>query len=67
MREFEKTLKKIGEIAGVGADWYEVGDAETIENGETRYGIYAKTDEIAEKVQAVFDKIIANYERNTDD
>ena len=50
-KDFEKTLAKIGELCGVGKNWYEVGEAEQGKNGETRYGIYAKTDEIVGKVE----------------
>lgn len=67
-KEFEKALKKIGDIAGVGEDWYEIGEAEydDVADGNVRYGVYAKTDEIAEKVQAIFDKIIDEHERNAE-
>lgn len=62
MKDFEETLKKIGELAGVCEDWYIIGEAEydDVADGNTRYGIYAKTDEIADKVQVVLDKLIAN-------
>lgn len=62
-REFEDVLKKIGELAGVGGDWYEIGEPEEgtgCEDGNVRYGVYAKTDEAAEKVQAVLDKLFAS-------
>ena len=59
-KQFEDVLKRIGKVAEVGEDWYEIGEAEKGEDGETRYGIYAKTDEIAEKVGKVFDRIIAD-------
>jgi len=59
-KQFEDALKKIGEVAGVGEEWYEIGEAEKGEDGETRYGIYAKTDDIADKVGKVLDRIIAD-------
>ena len=59
-KQFNETLAKIGTIAGVGEDWYEIGEPEKGEDGETRYGIYAKTEDIAEKVGKVFERIIAN-------
>lgn len=59
-KRFEDMLKKIGKVAGVNEDWYEIGEAEKGEDGETRYGVYAKTEVIAEKVEKVFDKLIAN-------
>lgn len=55
-------MKKIGIVAGVGEDWFTIGDAEKNEDGEMVYGVYAKTDEIAEKVKAVFDRLIAERE-----
>ena len=58
-KQLEKALQKIGIVAGVGEDWYEIGEAEKDENGETRYGIYAKTESIADKVEKVFDRIFA--------
>lgn len=61
-KEFNETLKKIGIVAGVGEDWFTIGDAEKSEDGETVYGVYAKTDAIAEKVEAVFDRLIAERE-----
>ena len=61
-KEFIETLKKIGIVAGVGEDWFTLGDAEKNEDGETVYGVYAKTDAIAEKVEAVFDRLIAERE-----
>lgn len=59
-KKFEETLKKIGKLAGVGDDWYEIGEAEKGEDGDTRYAVYAKTDEIAKKVEKVFDRLIAD-------
>lgn len=59
-KQFNETLAKIGTIAGVGEDWYEIGEAEKGEDGNTRYGIYAKTEDIAEKVGKVFERIFAN-------
>ena len=59
-KQFEYALKKLGEDAGVGEDWYEIGEAEKGYDGETRYGIYAKTDDIADKVGKVLDRIIAD-------
>lgn len=59
-KQFNETLAKIGTLAGVGEDWYEIGEAEKGEDGNTRYGIYAKTEDIAEKVGKVFERIFAN-------
>lgn len=59
-KQFNETLAMIGTIAGVGEDWYEIGEAEKGEDGNTRYGIYAKTEDIAEKVGKVFERIFAN-------
>lgn len=59
-KQFNEALAKIGVAAGVGEDWYTIGEAERGEDGETRYGIYAKTEDIAEKVGKVFEKIFAN-------
>ena len=66
MKEFEKALKKIGILAGVDEEWYEIGEAEydDVADGNVRYGIYAKTDEIADKVGKVLDELIA--ERKTE-
>lgn len=63
-KQINETLGKIGVLAGVGEDWYEIGEAEydDVADGNVRYGIYAKTDEIAEKVSAVMDKLIADVE-----
>lgn len=58
-KQFNEALAKIGTIAGVGEDWYEIGEAEKGEDGNTRYGIYAKTEDIAEKVGKVFEQIFA--------
>ena len=58
-KQFNEILAKIGTIAGVGEDWYEIGEAEKGEDGNTRYGIYAKTEDIAEKVGKVFEQIFA--------
>ncbi len=60
MKEFEKALKKIGILAGVSEDWYEIGEAEydDVADGNVRYGIYAKTDDIADKVGTVLDKLM---------
>ena len=62
MKEFEKALKKIGILAGVDEEWYEIGEAEydDVADGNVRYGIYAKTDEIADKVGKVLDELIAD-------
>jgi len=59
-KQFNEALAKIGTLAGVGEDWYEIGEAEKGEDGNTRYGIYAKTEDIAEKVGKVFERIFAN-------
>ena len=59
-KRFEDMLKKIGKVAGVGENWYEIGEAEKGEDGETRYGVYAKTETIADKVEKVFDRLIAD-------
>lgn len=63
-KQINEALGKIGVLAGVGEDWYEIGEAEydAVADGNVRYGIYAKTDEIAEKVSAVMDKVIADAE-----
>ena len=58
-KQFEDVLKRIGKVAEVGEDWYEIGEAEKDDNGEKRYPVYAKTDDIADKVGEVLDKIIA--------
>ena len=58
-KKFEEALRKIGVVAGVGEDWYEIGEAEKDENGEVKYGIYAKTEAIADKVEKVLDRIFA--------
>ena len=65
-RKVREALAKIGTLAGVGEDWYEIGEAEydNVADGNVRYGIYAKTDEMADKVGEVFDKLMA--ERKTD-
>lgn len=63
MKEFEEMLSKMGILAGVGEDWYEIGEAEydDVADGNVRYGIYAKTDEIADKVGKVLDELIADH------
>ena len=48
-----KALEALGEAAGVGKDWYEIGEEETGEDGEVIHGVYAKTDEIGDKVMPV--------------
>ena len=62
MKEFEEVLSKIGILAGVGEDWYEIGEAEydDVADDNVRYGIYAKSDEIADKVGNVLDKLMAD-------
>ena len=66
-KQINETLGKIGVLAGVGEDWYEIGEAEydDVADDNVRYGIYAKTDEIAEKVSAVMDKLIADVEERS--
>ena len=61
MKEFEKVLSKIGILAGVGEEWYEIGEAEydDVADDNVRYGVYAKSDEIADKVGKVLDKLMA--------
>lgn len=61
-RKVRETLAKIGTLAGVGEDWYEIGDAEydDVADDNVRYGVYAKSDEIADKVGKVIDKLIAD-------
>lgn len=67
-KQINETLGKIGVLAGVGEDWYEIGEAEydDVADDNVRYGIYAKTDEIAEKVSAVMDKLIADVEERSE-
>lgn len=61
-KKIKELLGKIGILAGVGEDWYEIGEAEydDVADDKVRYGIYAKTDAIADKVGKVFDKLIAD-------
>ena len=63
-KQINETLGKIGVIAGVGEDWYEIGEAEydDVADGNVRYGVYAKTDDIAEKVSAVMERLVADAE-----
>ena len=58
-RQIMEALGKIGVLAGVGEEWYEIGEPEydAVADGHTRYGVYAKTDDIAEKVRAVMDAL----------
>lgn len=67
-KQINEALGKIGVLAGVGEDWYEIGEAEydDVADDNVRYGIYAKTDEIAEKVSAVMDKLIADVEERSE-
>lgn len=58
-KDYEKTLKKLGVLAGVGEDWFTVGDEEKDESGAVRYGVYAKDEDIAVKVGAVLDRMVA--------
>lgn len=62
MKEFKGVLSKIGILAGVGEEWYEIGEAEydDVADDNVRYGIYAKSDEIADKVGKVLDKLMAD-------
>ena len=54
MENLEKMLRLIGEKAGVGEDWYTIGEPGDPKN---TYGIYGKTDEITETVETYLQKL----------
>lgn len=48
-KQFEEGLKKLGVVAGVGEDWFELGDPDP-EDKDAICGVYAKNEEDGEKV-----------------
>lgn len=63
-KQINDGMKKLGLLAGVGEDWYVIKDES--ENGEKRYGIYAKTESILEKVEKEFNRILGELRNDTE-
>ena len=65
-RQVNEGMKKLGLLAGVGEDWYVIKEENESENGEKRYGIYAKTESILEKVEKEFNRILGELRNDTE-
>ena len=46
---FEEVMKKLGVAAGVGEDWYEIGEPDP-DDKDAICGVYAKNEEDGDKV-----------------
>lgn len=55
----EKVLKEIGKLAGVGEDWFELGEPDE-DASEGAVGIYAKDGIDDEAIMNVMEELIAN-------
>lgn len=66
---FVETMNKLGELAGVGPDWWMLGpgddfdEGDRIETKEGPVGVYAKREEDVEKLQAALEKLIEQEQR----
>lgn len=48
--KFIETMEKLGEVAGVGKDWYELGEPDEDDGDDVICGVYAKNEDDGDKV-----------------
>lgn len=67
--KFVEAMNGLGELAGVGPDWWILGPADDfdeddrIETKAGSFGIYAKREEDVEKLQAALEKLIEQEQK----
>lgn len=66
--KFAETMNKLGELAGVGPDWWTLGPADDFDEDDRidvkgeRFGVYAKHEEDAGKIEAVLERLAVQGE-----